>query len=257
LISNANGRIENLPSISRAMLRKTPYVVIAISTPVSQALMREADTNQKIVYSFVTNPSDLGDELTRTNSTGLSDAVNYAANLELIRDVFGERVTIGMLYNPNEANSVHGVNSVESLIGQLKLQAKLVKATVQNESEIPIVTSQIAKEVDVIYVGGDNTVVGAIPAVINEALRKGVPVFASDEGSIMAGAVAGVSVNYRKLGLETAKVVKEVLDGKEPREIPRITLRGDKLIVNKTAAAAWKLKLPDSVVDRANEVISN
>jgi len=102
---------------------------------------------------------------------------------------------------------------------------------------------------DVIYVGGDNTVVGAMPAVINEALRKGVPVFASDEGSIRSGAISSVYGDYRKLGVETAKVVKEALDGKELREIPKITLRGDKLIVNKKAAAGCKFKLPDSVVD--------
>jgi putative ABC transport system substrate-binding protein len=251
--SNAQGRVENLPDISRQVFQQQPYLVLTISTPVTQALMREADPKQRIVYTFVTNPSDLGDELLRTNSTGLSDAVNYAANLELIKNIFGSNVKIGMLYNPNEANSVYGIQLVETLLKGST--ARLIKSTVTREVDIPTATAQLATVVNVIYVGGDNTVVGAIPAVLKAAVEKNVPVFASDIGSIKAGAIAGVSVDYVKLGRMTAEVVNNVLNGTEPRTIPRITLSGDRLIVNKTAADRWNFKIPKSVLDRADEVI--
>ena len=217
--------------------------------------MREADTKQRIVYTFVTNPSDLGDELTRTNSTGLSDAVNYSANIDLIETFFGERAKIGMLYNPNEDNSVHGINAVESIISKSHPNMELMKATVIQEADIPTVTAQVASRVNVIYIGGDNTVVGAIAAVGNEALRKGIPVFASDEGSIMSVAIAGFSVDYKKLGIETAMVVKQVLDGKEPREVPRITLKGDRLIINRVAARQWNFSIPEEILKKADHVI--
>jgi putative ABC transport system substrate-binding protein len=255
LTLNALGRVENLQRISKNLLNRKPEIVVTISTPVSQALMREADTRQKVVYTFVTNPADLGDELTRTNSTGLSDAVNYAGNIELIRRIFGEKTRVGMLYNPNESNSVHGINAVEAILARSDSEMKMIKASVVKESDIPVVVSRLAMQVDVIYVGGDNTVVGAMPVVLNEALRKGVPVFASDEGSIESGAIAGVSVNYVKLGAETAKVVKSVLDGKEPREIPRITMRGDKLMINKIAAKRWELEIPSTILNEADEII--
>lgn len=255
LVSNAQGRTENLQNISRNVLRRKPDVVVTISTPVSQALMREADAEQKIVYTFVTNPSDLGDELTRTNSTGLSDAVNYSANIHLIETFFGREATIGMLYNPNEDNSVHGINAVESIMAKSHAEMELMKATVVRETDIPTATAQIASRVDVIYVGGDNTVVGAIETVGNEALRKSVPVFASDEGSITSVAIAGFSVDYRRLGVETAVVVKQILDGREPREVPRITLKGDKLIVNQAAAKRWNFSIPQEVLEKADQII--
>ena len=72
---------------------------------------------------------------------------------------------------------------------------------------------------------------------------------------VKAGAIAGVSVDYVKLGQQTAEVVRDVLDGVEPRSIPRITLSGDKLIVNKTAADRWGFRIPQSVLDRADEVV--
>jgi putative ABC transport system substrate-binding protein len=251
--SNAQGRVENLPDMSRQVLQQHPDIVLSISTPVTQALMREANREQKIVYTFVTNPSDLGDELTRTNSTGLSDAVNYAANIDLIKRIFGTKATIGMLYNPNEANSVYGIQLVESILKGSDM--RLIKATVVREADIPVVTAQLAGAVDVIYVGGDNTVVGAMPAVLKVAIEKKVPVVASDIGSIKTGAVAGISVDYVKLGRLTAEVVKNVLDGTEPRTIPRITLSGDRLVINKTAAQRWRLEIPRSILGEADEVI--
>jgi putative ABC transport system substrate-binding protein len=251
-VYNGQGRTENLPSLCKQVIQQKADIILTISTPVTQALMREVDKDQRVVYTFVTNPSDLGDELTRTNSTGLSDAVNYAANLDLIKRVFGSKTKIGMVYNPNEANSVHGIKTVESLISGLGMT--LLKGTVVREADIPTVTSQIASAVDVIYVGGDNTVVGAIPAVTQAAQEKGISVFASDSGSVEAGAAAGISVDYAKLGRLTADVVKKILDGEEPRKIARITVPGDQLIVNKSAINRAKLTIPPDLLKNAKFV---
>lgn len=235
----AQGRVENLASISRQAIRQKPDVIVTISTPVTQAMMREIDDRQKIVYTFVTNPEDLGDELTTTNSTGLSDAVNYADNIRLIKKIYGEDVVIGMVYNPNEANSVYGINVVERLLS--KSETELITATADKETQVPEVVRQLANAVDVIYVGGDNTIVGAINAVLLAAKERGTPVFASDSGSIEAGAVAGISVDYEKLGALTADVVISVLKGGEPNAIPRRTIKGDDLIINEKALKDFAL----------------
>jgi len=255
LESNANGRAETLPDLARQVLGQKPAVLLTLSTPVTQAVMRLADSDQPLVFTFVTNPSDLGDELTRTNSSGLSDAVNYSANVELLREVFGPDVTIGMIYNPTEANSVFGIQAVENVIKGST--TKLVKVTVTSESDIPMAAAQLAGVVRVIYVGGDNTVVGAIPALLRAAVEKKVPVFASDVGSIEAGAVAGVSVDYEKLGRQTAEMVNKVLGGIAPRSIPRVVLAGDMLIVNSGAAKRFGVTLPDAVLKRVVRTINN
>lgn len=251
--SNANGRVENLPELARVAVRERPDVILTVSTPVTQAVLRVCDQHQAVVFTFVTNPRDLGDELTRTNATGLSDSVNYAANVAVIREVFGQSARIGMLYNPNEANSVYGVHVVEDLLKGTS--SRLLKSTVVREADIGLAAGQLAGAVDVIYVGGDNTVVGAMPVVLKAAIARRVPVFASDLGSIEAGAVAGVSVDYTKLGHQTAEVVYKVLGGTAPRQIPRVVIPGDRLIINTAAARRFGLSLPASVVQRANQSI--
>ena len=249
---NAQGVDDNLHSISKQVLSTSPFLVLTISTPVSQFLMRQADNEQKIVYSFVTNPDDLGEDLTRTNSTGISDAVNYTENIELINYILGDSITIGMLYNPSEPNSVYGINKVKQIISQSP--SKLITATVTKESEIPTSINQILNKVDVIYVGGDNTVVGNITSVISRAHQNNIPVFASDEGSVKSGALCGVSVDYNELGRETAVIVYRIINGENPKNIKRKKLEGKKLLINRKAYDQLKIEFPNEVTNRAEFV---
>jgi putative tryptophan/tyrosine transport system substrate-binding protein len=251
---NAQGDKNNLDQISQQIEALKPYLIVTISTPVTQKIMKSIDENQKLVYSFVTNPEDLGDDLTRTNSTGLSDAVNYTGNIELIKNLMGENFKMGIIYNPNEDNSVFGINRIKDLISGTNIQ--LILKTVMNESDIPIVVADLAKNVDCIYITGDNTVVGAAEIVVNECIADSIPVFASDEGSIIeSGAMAGISVDYNKLGFETANVVKQVFDGKDPKEISRQKIPGDELIINLKTANLLHFNIPDSIISKANKVV--
>lgn len=250
---NAAGRDENLPTLAQQVMALHPDVIVPISTPVSQAILKVSGVTQKIVFSFVTNPADLGDGLTRANATGVSDAVNYSGNIGLIRDMYGSRVKIGMVYNPNEANSAFGVAKIKDIIRSSPTTVLTTAATTQ--SAVADAAMQMAQQCDVLYVGGDNTVVGAIGSVLKAGKTMRRPVFASDVGSIEAGAVAGISVDYKELGRKTAEVVKAVLRGAEPRTIPRVTMTGDRLIVNQRAAAGTGVAIPDSIVRRADQVL--
>jgi len=157
-----------------------------------------------------------------------------------------------MLYNPNEANSQLGITAMQDLIKGSA--TKLLTSAVTQEIDIPTVAAQLAGSVEVIYVGGDNTVVGAIPVLLQVAREKGVPVFASDAGSIQAGAAAGISVNYKELGFQTAEMIGRVLHGEEPRKIPRVVLPGNLLLVNREAVKEWSIQLPESVMTRATYI---
>jgi putative ABC transport system substrate-binding protein len=249
----AAGRVEDIPDIGRNLKRAPPDLVVTISTPVSQGVLRELSADQPVVFTFVTDTTDLGDDLTRTNSTGLSDAVNYAENVKLIQEMFGETARIGFAYNPNEANSVSGLKKLEGLIAQTRMS--LLKAAVTSESEVGPAVARLADNTDLIYVGGDNTTVGAIAAVLRSAADKKKVVIASDSGSIEAGAVAGVSVDYQAFGKATADIVVRVLQGENPRSIHRETIAGDSLIVNEKAAKAAGFTIPVSVRQRAAQII--
>lgn len=256
ILGNAQGNMEALPTVASSAVNISPNIIVSISTPVTQAIMRAADDKTKIVYTFVSDTLNLKDALQKTNSTGLSDIINYKGNIELIQSIYGEDVKIGILYNPNEANSIKGISEIKDIL-KTNNRTKLVLSTVTNENEVPIVSKNLIRNVDVILSIGDNTVASGLKAVINNAFESKKGVFAIDEGSIEEmGAVGGISVDYEKLGKETAVMVANIIKKNiEPRSIKKIMLHGNKLILNKKVINSLKLNINRNLYLKADLII--
>ncbi len=253
--NNAQGNADNLPSISSQVIALNPDIIVPISTPVTQSILRYVKPENKVVYTFVSDTMNLKDALQKTNTTGLSDVINYRANLELIQSIYGKKVNIGILYNPNEANSVKGVNEINELV-KASPETKIIYSTIANQSDISLTANQMMKSVDVFLSIGDNTVGAGLKIIIDQAKEQHKAVFAIDEASIKElGALGGVSVDYDLLGRETAKVVASVLkDGKQPKDLPKIMFYGNTLIINSTTATALNITIQNYILSKAQVV---
>ena len=251
---NANGQTELLNTIVQEILSKRPSVIVPVSTPVARAIVKAAGAKQPIVFSTVTNPQDVGMSDHPANVTGVSDVVNYSANVELIQQLFPSAKKIGHIYNPGEANSQFGVEETRKIAASRNLE--LVLATVAGSAEVVDAARILAQKVDVFYVGSDNTVAAAINGLLSVANEHRIPVIASDSGSVEQGALAGVSVNYFRVGREVGRIVAQVLDTKaQPGTIPNVLFRGDELILNEPAAKKISYEFPDVVRRRAKRIL--
>jgi len=251
---NANGRIELLNAYALELLSARPDVIIPISTPVTQAVVKAANPRQAIVYSTVTNPDDVGMANSPPNITGVSDAVNYEANLDLIAALYPNARRIGIIYNAGERNSQFGVDRVREIAPKRNLT--LVIATVSNSGEVADAARTLVGRVDVFYVGSDNTVVSALDALLSVANERRVPVIASDAGSVEKGALGAVSVDYELVGREAGRIAAEVLDTKMmPGRIKNVVVQGNALMLNDAAARRIGFQFPIAVRDRAAKVL--
>src|SRR6056297_106688 len=112
---NANGETDKLNTFALELLSARPDVIVPVSTPVTQAVAKVADPEQAIVYSTVTNPADVGMQNEPANMTGVSDVVNYAANLDLIQTVLPGARSLGVIYNSGERIPQYGVEQTRKL----------------------------------------------------------------------------------------------------------------------------------------------
>lgn len=251
---NANGKMESLSAFARELLAAKPDVIVPVSTPVTQAVFKAAGPDQAIVYSTVTNPGDVGMDSRPANMTGVSDAVNYEANLNLITELFPNVKTIGIIYNASERNSQFGMDRVRELVGRRNLQLALV--AVSNSGEVADAARSLSGKIDVYYVGSDNTVVSGLDALLSVARERRIPVIASDIGSVEKGALAAVSVDYERVGREAGRIVAQVLDTRaRPGTIEKVFVYGESLILNQDAASKIGFQFPDAVKQRAAKVI--
>jgi len=244
---NADGSDSQIPALAASILQGNYSLIVPIATPVSRQVVLDASTSTPIVYSFVTNPENLGPARFQKNVTGVSDAVNYPANVDLIFAWYPHTSAVGMLYNPAEPNSVDAVTRTRALVQARG--ARLIVASVSSAADVASAAENISNDADVFYVGGDNTVVGAVKNLVAVAMRSSKPVFASDSGSVEAGALAAVSVDYEEIGAATARAAAQVLFGnKAPRSISPLSVAGNKTVYNPITAEQLRTTLPGSAL---------
>lgn len=224
--------------IARQYVGESPDVLVGIATPSAQAL---------VSATLVKSMHQPG-----KNVTGLSDLSPVAQHVALIQEILPEAKSIGVVYNPGEANAV-------TLVQLLKESAeanglKVVEATALKSADVQSATQAIAAKSDVIYAPTDNTVASAIEGMIVAANQAKKPVFGGATSYVEKGAIASLGFDYYQVGVQTAEYVAAILEGQEPGKLDVKVATGSDLVVNEGAATKLGIQLPSSVVKRATSM---
>lgn len=241
--------------IARQFVGEKPDVLVGIATPIAQALAAMTRTIP-VVFTAVTDP--VGAKLVKNlqhpgaNITGLSDLSPVAQHVALIQEIMPAVKSIGVVYNPGEANSV-------SLMQLLKVSAakagiKVVEATALKSADVQSATRAIAAKSDIIYALINNTVASAIEGMVVAANQAKTPVFGAATSYVKRGAIASLGFDYYQIGQQTAEYVVDILNGKQPGDMAVRVAKGSDLILNQTAAKKLGITIPQSVLARATKV---
>ncbi|MGC9403841.1 ABC transporter substrate-binding protein [Vibrio genomosp. F10] len=241
--------------IARQFIGENPDVLVGIATPTAQALVA-ATRNIPIVFTAVTDP--VGAKLVKTlekpgkNVTGLSDLSPINQHVELIKEILPEAKSIGVVYNPGEANAV---TLVELLKESAKAQGlEVIEATALKSADVQSATQAIAAKSDVLYAPTDNTVASAIEGMILAANQAKTPVLGGATSYVEKGAIASLGFDYYQVGYQTADYVVAILEGSKPGDLDVKIAKGSDLVVNPAAAKKIGIAIPQSVLDRATSV---
>ncbi len=183
----------------------------------------------------------------------MSDLSPLAKHLELIREITPDAKTVGVPFNPGEANAVTLVELLKSLAPEQGFE--IVEASATKSSEVLGAAQSLVGKVDVIYVPTDNTIVSALEAVVKVGIDNQIPVYAGDTDSVPRGVMAAIGFNYYDVGRQTGKIVVRILNGEKPGDIPVEGVQITELYVNPGAAEKMGVTLPEAVIARAKEVV--
>ncbi|KAA0180215.1 ABC transporter substrate-binding protein [Cupriavidus sp. H18C1] len=253
---SAQGNTGTAAQIARKFVGDQPNAIVAIATPAAQAVVASTKT-VPVVYSGVTDPVAAqlvkGWQASGTNVTGVSDKLPLDKQVALIKRVVPKAKTVGMVYNPGEANSVVVVKELKSLLAKEGLTLK--EAAAPRTVDIGPAAKSLVGKVDVIYTNTDNNVVSAYEALVKVANESKVPLVAADTDSVKRGAIAALGINYGDLGVQTGKIVVRILKGEKPGAIPSETSDKLELFVNTTAAEKQGVTLSQDLIKEAKQVI--
>ncbi len=260
-LQNANGEISTAASIAHKFKSQNVTLAVGIATPTAQALVNVIK-DAPVIYCAVTDPVDAGliksFDAGEKNVTGVSDMTPVKEQIMFLNRVKKIK-TLGHVYSSSEANAVRLAEIAKQACKELGI--KFVETTVSNSSEVKQAVQAIIRRVDGIYISNDNTVVSALSAVSDVALKHKIPVISADPSSAETIPVlAAWGFDYYKMGRKTGEVIVSVLKGKKTETIPTVFMTDTSdvdLLLNMDVAAALGLIFPADALKNANTIIKD
>ena len=259
-VNNADSDTGTAAQIADTFVADKVDLICAIATPSAQAAYNSArNTDIPVVYTAVTNPEEaqLADDegMPVGAVTGTSDQLPVEAQLAMIREILPDAKTIGILYTTSEANSAYSITQYEKYAEEYCFT--LETAGVTNTSEVSLAAASLMDKVDCLTNLTDNTVVSALPTVLDQANEKNIPVFGSEIEQVKLGCLAAEGLDYVNLGIETGKMAAQILKGETKAEDMEYELLTDSsLYINQAVADNLGITIPDDMTERAEETFT-
>ena len=239
-----NGQADSttLNQITTQLLDDGVDVIVPIATPAAQIVQAATEDNQiPVVFSAVSDPVGAGlaesMDAPGANITGTSDALNTNAILDLMFVANPDIKKVGLLYSQSEDSSKKPIEDAKAYLDEKGIE--YVEKTGTNNTEVTqAADALIAAGVDAVFTPTDNTVMTAELAIYEKVIDAGIPHYCGADSFALNGAFCGYGVDYAKLGVETADMVIEVLQGADPATTPIKTFDNGIVTVNTETAEA-------------------
>ncbi len=241
-----------LPQMFAKIEATDPDMIVAITTPVAQNMLNLfGDGDKPLLFGAVTDP--VAAELVPSweeggkNITGVADALDIKATLDFISQLFPDAESVGVPFNPAEANDLATLELFETHAPELGL--KIESVGIDNTNDIMARITSLSTSADVIYGPASNMIQPAIAAVSSAATQMGKPVVNMDAGPVNEGLIpAGFTVSYYRIGEMVGEIAVRVLAGESPASIApqKPSFEDHVMAISKSAMARVGAPIPEA-----------
>jgi len=212
---NASGDPNTCSTIINSFISEKVDLIMANATPALQAAASATTTIPILGTSITDYGSALGiQNFSGTpggNVSGTSDLPPLDQQAAMVKELFPDAKTVGLLYCSAEANSLYQVTIMTQELTALGYTC--TSYSFADSNDLAAVTTSAAAANDVLYVPTDNTAASNASIIQNICLPAKVPVVAGEEGLCSACGVATLSISYYDLGYATGQMAAKVLTG--------------------------------------------
>ena len=213
-VQNASGEPTNCTTIVNKFVSSKVDLIMANATPALQAAVQATKDIPVLGTSVTDYASALEIEgWTGTvggNVSGTSDLAPLDGQAAMIKELFPDAKTVGILYCSSEANSQYQVDVITGYLTEMGFTVTPYSFTDTNDVASG---AQAASASDVIYIPTDNTAASNTESIANVVLPAKVPVVAGEAGICGGCGVATLSISYYDLGYATGEMAAKVLKG--------------------------------------------
>jgi putative ABC transport system substrate-binding protein len=188
------------------------------------------------------------------NVTGLSSQLTEAAGkrVELLREVVPGLRRLAIMADV-VPESVLQIGELQAAVGKLGLE--LITLEIQRTEDIALAFDTLKERAEALYIANSAFMAANRLRIILLALGLRLPTICSSRAWPEAGALMSFGVNFPNMFRRSAEIVDKILRGTKPADIPVEQWSKFELVVNRIAAKAIGLTIPESFLLRADEVI--
>jgi len=244
-----------ISDLSARIVASDSDIAVSVTTPATALMMSANRGTKKQVFTFVSDLTAINytGPGTLKNTCGISDTVNYKKTFELIKRLMPNAKNIGSVITKDESNALLILNGFKQISQDYGFE--IFQAEIANIGDLHLAMKTLNPKVDLFLFGGDNNLAEVIDNMINLSESYNKPLFACDKLSIEAGAVAGYSVDYFKMGVRTAEICAFVKSDCKPEDIDVEKLVANELILNKKSASKYSIYFDEKLTRMAKEII--
>ena len=257
----AEGQFDRLPVMAADLVSRKVAVISAGAPDVAVRAAMAATKTIPIVFVTASDPVGAGfvPSLGRPdgNVTGVTliGTELVAKRLELLHELLPGATRIAVLVNPNNPGLARdNIQQSETAVHRLGLEMVVIKAGTESEIE-NAVGAAVQQHANALSVGNDAYLTSRGRQIAFFALRHALPTMCDSRETAAAGFLISYGPNqadsFRQAGLYVGRILK----GEKPADLPVLQPTRFELVINLTTAKAIGLKIPESFLLRADEVI--
>lgn len=257
----ADGKVERLPELAAELVRSNLDLIVAPAASAALAAKNASSSipivmmfpNDPVASGLVTSLRNPGGNVTGTTFTpGLEI---YGKQLQLLRESAPQASRMAILWNPVDAPAPLQLREVEG--AARTLGARLQRVDARGPEEFDGAFAAMARErAEALIVANSTQFLVHSIRLAELALKGRLPTIFSYRENVEAGGLMAYAINMSDFIGRAAAYVDKILKGAKPAELAVEQPTKFELMINLKTAKALGLSIPQSVLARADAVIS-
>jgi putative ABC transport system substrate-binding protein len=250
LYRNAQGNIPTLTQIVNYFVSEN--VTLMASNPTLATITAVQRTSTIPIFQMVSpEPSlvDLNDKQGNppANLFGGMEILDYInTSFSLIPASVkpkGSQLVVGMIYNQAEPQSVVALQRIQGVADSLGVRLEVLPVNSSADAQL-VTRSLVSKGIDAFFANPDNAVFASFETILGVCNDSGVPIFTSEEGLVVRGAVAAYGADLYQWGYQSGLQAVRFLKTGSTEGLALEMVKIRKHVYNPEAAQRFGLSFP-------------
>jgi putative ABC transport system substrate-binding protein len=258
---SSEGKYERLPALAADLVRLKVDIIVA---PAAQNVVAAKQATPTIPIVMVSVGDPVGNGLVASlarpggNVTGTSFLTTaiVGKQLELLKQITPHVSRLAILLNPANPGHLLGLEEAKVAAHSLRVQLQALEARGPDDFERAFAAT-IRERAGALFVPWDGMFLLHLTRIIQLAAKTRLPAMYGHRGYVDAGGLASYGPSAPESFRRAAAYVDKILKGAKPADLPVEQPSKFELVINGKTAKALGLTIPQSLLSRADEVISD